>query len=55
MPIPGTKHRRYLEQNVAALDVELTADDLAKIDEIAPHNVAAGARYPEAAMKAVNR
>jgi len=55
VPIPGTKHRRYLEQNVAALDVELTADDLAKIDEIAPHNVAAGARYPEAAMKAVNR
>lgn len=49
--IPGTKRRTYLEENVAAADVELTADDLAALDEIAPVGVAAGDRYPEAAMK----
>lgn len=54
VPIPGTKHRSYLEQNVAALDIELTGADLASIEEIAPPDVAAGARYPEAAMKALN-
>jgi aryl-alcohol dehydrogenase-like predicted oxidoreductase len=55
VPIPGTKHRRYLEENVAALDIGLTPQDLKRIDEIAPQDVAAGARYPEAAMAAVNR
>src|SRR5260370_7090627 len=55
VPIPGTKRRKYLEENVGALDVQLSADDLRRIDEIAPKGVAAGARYPEAAMKAVNR
>ncbi|PYS52917.1 MAG: aldo/keto reductase [Acidobacteria bacterium] len=55
VPIPGTKRRKYLEENAAAIDVTLTADDLRRIDEIAPKGVAAGARYPEAAMKAVNR
>ncbi len=55
VPIPGTKRRKYLEENVGALDVLLSADDLRRIDEIAPKGVAAGARYPEAAMKAVNR
>lgn len=55
VPIPGTKHRKYLEENVAALDVKLTPDDLRHIDEIAPKGIAAGPRYPEAAMKAVNR
>jgi aryl-alcohol dehydrogenase-like predicted oxidoreductase len=55
VPIPGTKRRKYLEENVGALDVQLTAVDLRRIDEIAPKGVAAGARYPEAAMKAVNR
>jgi aryl-alcohol dehydrogenase-like predicted oxidoreductase len=55
VPIPGTKRRRYLEENVAALDVSLTPQDLKRIDEIAPQDVAAGARYPEAAMAAVNR
>ena len=54
VPIPGTKHRDYLEQNAAALDVDLTVDDLRRIEEIVPHDVAAGARYPEAAMKVVN-
>ena len=55
VPIPGTKRRKYLEENVAALEVQLTAEDLRRIDEIAPKGIAAGARYPEAAMKAVNR
>ncbi len=55
VPIPGTKRRKYLEENVAALDVEVTAADLKRIDEIAPKGVAAGTRYPEAGMAAVNR
>lgn len=55
VPIPGTKRRKYLEENVAALEVEITAEDLKRIDEIAPRGVAAGTRYPEAGMAAVNR
>jgi aryl-alcohol dehydrogenase-like predicted oxidoreductase len=55
VPIPGTKRRTYLEENVGALEVRLTAEDLRRIDEIAPKGIAAGDRYPEAAMKAVNR
>ncbi len=55
VPIPGTKRRKYLEENVAALEVKLTPEDLRRIDEIAPKNVAAGTRYPEAGMAAVNR
>jgi len=54
VPIPGTKRRRYLEENVAALDVSLSTDDLRRIDRAAPHGAAAGARYPERAMAAVN-
>jgi aryl-alcohol dehydrogenase-like predicted oxidoreductase len=53
--IPGTKRRRYLEENLAALDVRLGADDLARIDEIAPRGAAAGTRYPEAAMGLLGR
>jgi aryl-alcohol dehydrogenase-like predicted oxidoreductase len=53
VPIPGTKRRSYLEENVAALEVGLTADDLARIDEVAPVGVAAGERYAD--MSAVNR
>lgn len=52
--IPGTKRRTYLEENVAAADVELTADDLAALDKAAPVGVAAGERYPEDAMKGVH-
>jgi aryl-alcohol dehydrogenase-like predicted oxidoreductase len=55
VPIPGTKRRKYLEENVGALDVRITPQDLARIDEIAPKGVAAGTRYPEAGMAAVNR
>jgi aryl-alcohol dehydrogenase-like predicted oxidoreductase len=55
VPIPGTKRRTYLEENLASWDVELTPDDLARISDIAPQGVAAGTRYPEASMAAVNR
>jgi aryl-alcohol dehydrogenase-like predicted oxidoreductase len=54
VPIPGTKRRKYLEENMAALDVELTAEDLRRIDEAFPSSAAAGQRYPEQAMKLVN-
>jgi aryl-alcohol dehydrogenase-like predicted oxidoreductase len=54
VPIPGTKQRRYLEENLGSLDVELTPDDLAEIEEVAPVGIAAGERYPEASMRAVN-
>ena len=54
VPIPGTKRRLYVEENVAAADVTLSQDDLARIDEVAPQGVAAGARYPEAMMKFVS-
>jgi aryl-alcohol dehydrogenase-like predicted oxidoreductase len=54
VPIPGTKRRKYLEENVAALDVKLTAEDLRRIDEIFPTGAAAGLRYPEHMMSTVN-
>jgi aryl-alcohol dehydrogenase-like predicted oxidoreductase len=54
VPIPGTASRTHLEENLAALDVSLTPQELAEIDEAAPHGAAAGERYAEAAMKAVN-
>jgi aryl-alcohol dehydrogenase-like predicted oxidoreductase len=53
VPIPGTKRRTYLEQNAAAVEVELTADDLARIDAELPETV--GERYDEAGMASVNR
>jgi aryl-alcohol dehydrogenase-like predicted oxidoreductase len=55
VPIPGTKRRKYLEENAAAASVKLSASDLATIDDIAPPGAAAGTRYPEAMMAAVNR
>jgi aryl-alcohol dehydrogenase-like predicted oxidoreductase len=54
VPIPGTKRRRYLEENVLALQVELTKEDLARINEVAPIGVASGQRYAEASMKSLN-
>lgn len=54
VPIPGTKRVKYLDENLGAVDVELTADDLNRINEIAPQGIAAGTRYPEAGMKGVN-
>jgi aryl-alcohol dehydrogenase-like predicted oxidoreductase len=53
VPIPGTKRRSYLEENVTALDLRLTQEDLERIDNIAPPGVAAGSRYPEAGMRLV--
>lgn len=55
VPIPGTKKLRYLEENADAAAIELTAADLKRIAEAAPQGVAAGPRYPEAAMQHVNR
>ena len=55
VPIPGTKRRKYLEENVGAVNVELTAEDLRRIDEVAPKGAAAGTRYPEAMMASVGR
>jgi aryl-alcohol dehydrogenase-like predicted oxidoreductase len=54
VPIPGTKQRRYLEENVGALDVELTSADLEEIEEVAPKGAAVGERYNEAAMRTIN-
>jgi aryl-alcohol dehydrogenase-like predicted oxidoreductase len=54
VPIPGTKRRKYLEDNVAALNVKLSAEDLRRIDEIFPSGAAAGPRYPEHMMQIVN-
>ncbi|HSM97709.1 MAG TPA: aldo/keto reductase [Gallionella sp.] len=54
VPIPGTKHRHYLEENAGALEVALSREELAQLEAIFPHGAAAGARYPEAAMKSVN-
>src|SRR3990170_955005 len=50
VPIPGTKQRRYLEENIRSLDVELSPADLEQIEEVAPRGVAAGDRYHEAGM-----
>jgi aryl-alcohol dehydrogenase-like predicted oxidoreductase len=55
VPIPGTKRRKYLQENIGALSVELTSADLARINEVAPHEAVAGARYPDWAMEMVNR
>ncbi|MHB8493666.1 MAG: aldo/keto reductase [Casimicrobiaceae bacterium] len=55
VPIPGTKKRRYLEENVRALEVQLTANDLARIDRVIPPGAASGERYAPAALRAVNR
>jgi len=55
VPIPGMRRRKHLEENVAALEIKLTEEELAAIDAIAPKGVAAGARYPERAMETVNR
>ena len=55
VPIPGTKRRTYLEDNLGALDVELQAADLARIDAVLPPGAASGTRYPAATMASVNQ
>ena len=54
-PIPGTKHIKYLDENVGALNVELTEEELKEIDAIIPKGAASGTRYPEAMMGSVDR
>jgi aryl-alcohol dehydrogenase-like predicted oxidoreductase len=54
VPIPGTKRRARLEENVGALEVALSPADLARIDEVAPRGAAAGSRYPAEYMRLVN-
>lgn len=53
VPIPGTKHRRYLEENARAVDIRLTADEIAALTRAFPLDVTAGTRYPEKQMKAL--
>ncbi len=55
VPIPGTKRRRWLEQNAAASDLELSDDVLIRLSEAFPPGAAAGGRYDEGGMAAVNR
>jgi aryl-alcohol dehydrogenase-like predicted oxidoreductase len=55
VPIPGTKRRLYLEENLGALQVNLTPGNLKSLSEMAPLGIAAGERYPAQAMQAVNR
>jgi aryl-alcohol dehydrogenase-like predicted oxidoreductase len=55
VPIPGTKRRIYLDQNIAALDIRLSREELARLDEILPPGAAAGPRYHERGMATVDR
>jgi aryl-alcohol dehydrogenase-like predicted oxidoreductase len=55
VPIPGTKRRKYLDENLGALDVRLGSEDVERIAEAAPPGAAAGARYPELAMASIGR
>ena len=55
IPIPGTKQRKYLEQNVAALEVKLSPSELAALEAIFPASAVAGQRYAEESMKQLNR
>jgi aryl-alcohol dehydrogenase-like predicted oxidoreductase len=55
VPIPGTKRRKYLEENVAAAELRLTADDLAAIEAAVPADAVAGERYPEAGLRLIGK
>ena len=55
VPIPGTKRRKYLEENIGAATVTLTAEDIHRINAVAPQGIAAGDRYPVQNMSALNR
>jgi len=54
VPIPGTKRRKYLEENAAAVDLKLTPDDLRRLNEVFPSGAASGSRYPEEMMHLIN-
>lgn len=55
VPIPGTKRRKHLEQNAAAVDIKLTPDEVAELEAAIPHSEIAGDRYAAPAMKAIDR
>lgn len=55
VPIPGTKRAKYLDLNLAAVDVPLTREELEQIDAVLPAGLTSGDRYPAQAMQAVNR
>ena len=55
VPIPGTKRRNYLEENIAADSVEISAAEMAEIDEALPRGAASGDRYPASMMAFINR
>jgi len=54
VPIPGTKRRKYLEENLKAVDLKITPEELSEIEKVAPKNVAAGERYPAQMMAVLN-
>jgi len=54
VPIPGTKRRKYLEENAAAVNLNLTSDDLRRLGEVFPSGAASGLRYPEHMMNLIN-
>lgn len=55
VPIPGTKRRSYLEENVAAAAISLSPNELRRIEEVAPKGIAAGERYAAAHMSAIDQ
>jgi aryl-alcohol dehydrogenase-like predicted oxidoreductase len=55
VPIPGTKRRKYLEENAAAAEIQLTANEVKELEAAVPQNEIAGERYAEGAMKAIDR
>jgi aryl-alcohol dehydrogenase-like predicted oxidoreductase len=55
VPIPGTKRVKYLDDNLGAVKVHLTADDLGQIDAVLPAGVAAGSRHSEQGLQAIDR
>lgn len=55
IPIPGTKRRKYLEENATAVDIRLTPADIAELEAAVPENEIAGERYAAAAMKAIDQ
>lgn len=55
VPIPGTRHVRYLDENIGALDVKLSVEELRRLDEVLPPGAASGQRYHESGMETVNR
>jgi aryl-alcohol dehydrogenase-like predicted oxidoreductase len=55
VPIPGTKRRKYLEENVAAVGLDLSVEDITAIEKAVPINAVAGGRYPEAGMGLIGK